>query len=61
MPVRIPASIESQAIVDAIHTDKKRIGEKLHFIMPVRIGKVVEFTGIDYGEFSKVLKSLGAG
>jgi hypothetical protein len=29
--------------------------------MPVRIGKVIEFTGIDHGEFSKVLKSLGAG
>ncbi|HIJ77591.1 MAG TPA: 3-dehydroquinate synthase [Deltaproteobacteria bacterium] len=61
MPVRIPASIESQAIVDAIHTDKKRIGEKLHFIMPVRIGEVIESTGINYGEFSKILKSLGAG
>jgi 3-dehydroquinate synthase len=61
MPVRIPASIGSQEIVDAIQTDKKRIGEKLHFIMPVRIGKVIEFTGINHGEFSKVLKSLGAG
>ncbi|MGA2937638.1 MAG: 3-dehydroquinate synthase [Syntrophobacteraceae bacterium] len=61
MPVRIPASIGSQAIVDAIHSDKKRIGEKLHFIMPVRIGKVIEFTGIDQGELGKVLKSLGAG
>ena len=61
MPVRIPASIESRAIVDAIHADKKRIGEKLHFIMPVRIGKVIEFTDIDDGEFTRVLKSLGAG
>lgn len=61
MPIRIPASIESRAIIDAIHTDKKRIGEKLHFIMPVRIGKVIEFTDIDHGEFTKVLKSLGAG
>jgi 3-dehydroquinate synthase len=60
MPVRIPASISSQDIVDAIRADKKRIGEKLHFIMPVRIGKVVEFTDIDNEEFRKVLKSLGA-
>ena len=58
MPVRIPASIESQAIIDAIRTDKKRIGEKLHFILPVRIGKVIEFTEIDNGEFIKVLKDL---
>ncbi len=61
MPTRIPASIETGAIIDAIQTDKKRIGEKLHFIMPVRIGKVIEFTDIDYGEFGKVLKSLGVG
>ena len=61
MPVRIPASIDSQAIMDAIRTDKKRIGEKLHFILPVRIGKVIEYTSIDSGAFSKILKSLGAG
>ena len=52
MPARIPASIESQAIIDTIRTDKKRIGEKLHFIMPVRIGKVIEVTDIDNGNSS---------
>ncbi len=61
MPVRIPASIESRAIIDTIRTDKKRIGEKLHFIMPVRIGKVIELTDIDSDELAGVLKSLGAG
>jgi 3-dehydroquinate synthase len=61
MPLRIPASIESQAIVDTIRSDKKRIGDKLHFIMPVRIGKVIEVTDIDSGEFTAILKSLGAG
>jgi 3-dehydroquinate synthase len=61
MPMRIPVSIGARAILDAIHADKKRIGEKLHFILPVRIGKVIEFTDIDNGEFTAVLKSLGAG
>ncbi len=61
MPVRIAASTESQSIIDAIQTDKKRIGEKLHFIMPVRIGKVIEVTDIDQGELNRALKSLGAG
>ena len=60
MPVRIPVSIESQSIIDAIQTDKKRIGEKLHFIMPVGIGKVIEVTDIDQGELNRALKSLGA-
>ena len=61
MPVRIPASIQSQAIIDTIQTDKKRIGEKLHFILPVYIGKVSEVTDIEDLEFTGVLKSLGAG
>jgi 3-dehydroquinate synthase len=61
MPTRIPSSIESQAIIEVMQADKKRIGEKLHFIIPVRIGKVIQFTGIDHGEFTDVLKSLGAG
>ncbi|MHC1729724.1 MAG: 3-dehydroquinate synthase [Syntrophobacteraceae bacterium] len=61
MPVRIPAPLESRAIIEAIQADKKRVGDKLHFILPVRIGKVVEFTDINYGEFDSVLKYLGAG
>ena len=58
MPTRIPASIDSEAIVEAIRTDKKRIGEKLHFIIPIRIGKVIQFTDMDRGEFVEVLKTL---
>lgn len=61
MPKRIPGSLESRAIIDAIRADKKRVGEKLHFILPVRIGKVIEFTDIDYDEFDSVLRQLGAG
>jgi 3-dehydroquinate synthase len=58
LPTRIPASIEAEAIVEAIQTDKKRIGGKLHFIIPVRIGEVIQFTGVDRGEFTEVLESL---
>ena len=60
MPARIPASIEAESIIEAIQADKKRIGEKLHFILPVRIGEVMEYTDIDYEKFKKVLRSLGA-
>lgn len=61
MPVRIPANLEAEAIVETIRSDKKRVGDKLHFILPVRIGKVIEFTDIDYEEFKLVLRALGAG
>jgi 3-dehydroquinate synthase len=60
MPVRIPASIGAESIIQAIQADKKRIGEKLHFILPVRIGEVVEYTDVDYDTFKKVLCALGA-
>ena len=60
MPVRIPPSIGAETVIEAIQSDKKRIGEKLHFILPVRIGEVIEYTDIDYEKFRKVLRSLGA-
>lgn len=61
MPVRVPVSLQAETIVETIRADKKRIGDKLHFILPVRIGKVIEHTDIDYGEFKRVLQTLGAG
>lgn len=60
MPTRIPASIRSRDILEAVRADKKRIGNKLHFIIPVRIGKVIECTEIDDVQFDQALKSLGA-
>ncbi len=60
LPVRIPAEIEPEAIVDAIQADKKRIGERIHFILPVRIGEVMEYTDIDYGQFREILAALRA-
>jgi len=60
MPTRIPSHIRADAIIETIRADKKRIGDKLHFILPVRIGEVIEHTDIDYDEFKDVLTSLGA-
>ncbi len=58
MPVRVPADIRPEAVIDAIRADKKRIGDRLHFILPVRIGEVVERTDIDYDELRDVLAHL---
>lgn len=60
MPVTIPRSIDPAAIIEAIRADKKRIGEKLHFILPLRIGKVMEYTEIDKDEFMDVLDTMRA-
>ncbi len=58
MPVTIPRSIEPADIIAAIQADKKRIGDKLHFILPVHIGKVMEYTEIDNDEFLDVLEMM---
>lgn len=58
MPIAVPAPIEAEAVIDAIRMDKKRVGKKLHFILPVRIGEVMEYTDIDYSEFKVVLNAL---
>ena len=39
LPTKIPAQYSSAAIKRAIFADKKNIGGKLHFALPVRIGK----------------------
>ncbi len=58
MPLHVPADIDPEDVIDAIRADKKRIGDKLHFILPVRIGEVVEYTDIDYDELTDVLVDL---
>jgi len=45
LPVEIPANLDRAAIRQAIGLDKKRAGEKVGFVLPVRIGEVV--TGVD--------------
>ena len=60
LPVKIPQSFDPEDVIAAIEMDKKRIGEKLHFILPVRIGEVVEFDALDRRDLTRVLKELRA-
>lgn len=41
LPTRVPATIQTGAILDAMTTDKKRVRESLRFILPRALGDVV--------------------
>ena len=49
LPVRIPAGFSPEAVLTAMQTDKKYIGGRLHFILPVRIGEVVDCQDLECG------------
>jgi len=41
LPSRIPANLEASAILDAMKSDKKVVGGRQRFVLPVAIGKTV--------------------
>ena len=49
LPVRIPRGFPPEAVVGAMQTDKKHIRGRLHFILPVRIGEVVDYQELRRG------------
>lgn len=58
LPVRIPASFSPEALLEAMQTDKKHIGGRLHFILPVRIGEVVDCQDLSAARIGEALKLL---
>ena len=61
LPVKIPRSFDPDAVMGALEADKKRIGKKLHFILPVRIGEVVDYDGLDRRDLRRILDELKSG
>ena len=41
LPVKLPAGITPRALSTVLKNDKKSIGGKVNFVLPVRIGEVV--------------------
>jgi 3-dehydroquinate synthase len=58
LPVRIPACFSPEALMGAMQTDKKHIGGRLHFILPVRIGEVVDYQDLNAARMGDILKLL---
>lgn len=61
LPVHLPDEVDPGAVVDALMTDKKRIQSRLHFILPVSIGKVRECSDLDLNLLKDVLSSMRGG
>jgi 3-dehydroquinate synthetase len=47
LPVEIPPGLKQDSILQAIGADKKRMGGKVRFALPVKIGEVKEGMVID--------------
>lgn len=58
LPVRIPKALSPDDLVSATMADKKLIGGRLHFVLPLGIGTVTEETGITSRELKEVLADL---
>jgi len=59
LPVAIPSRYSPEALVDALKTDKKRLGRTLHFILPVRPGQVLDYPDPDLDRLKQVLRKVG--
>lgn len=58
LPVRIPGEISTDAMLDAMLTDKKRINGRLRFILPRELGDVVIVDEIAREEVASVMDGL---
>lgn len=58
LPVRIPEKYPAEALLTALKTDKKWESGTLHFILPVRIGEVMDYDRLDMEELRRVMHSL---
>ena len=58
LPVRIPASLEWNDVLQALRRDKKRRGQKYTFVLPVDVGEVRLVQLADYGCLEDVFRSL---
>jgi len=58
LPVRIPAGFTPEAVLAAMQTDKKHMRGKLHFVLPVRIGGVIDYQDIGLGQLGEIIGLL---
>jgi 3-dehydroquinate synthase len=55
LPVRIPAGYTADALIAALKTDKKWESDSLHFILPVKIGGVVDYDRLDMEQLKQAI------
>lgn len=58
LPVRLTEGFAPRAVMEAMHSDKKRLGDALHFILPEGIGNAVDVVNPDPDLLESVLQNL---
>lgn len=58
LPVVLPKAFSPDDILSALKTDKKIIKGTLHFILPIRIGEVIDVDDLDMGAMREVIAGL---
>ncbi len=56
LPTRIPETIESRSILEAFYADKKKVGERLTFVVPKKPGEVHFYEAFDLSRIEEVIK-----
>ena len=60
LPTRIPRTFRPDDLLAAMKADKKRIGSAIHFILPVRIGRVEDLSDLDPAELKAAIIAVTA-
>ncbi len=60
LPTNIPAGLETDAILKAMTTDKKKTAGEVKFVLPQRVGEVSYGHGVDLKLVSEVIESIRA-
>ncbi len=58
LPTRVPSGLSPDAIFDAMQTDKKRVNDRLRFVLPRDIGDVVVVDDVEREQVHAVLKEV---
>lgn len=56
LPTRVPKEMTTEQIIDAMQTDKKRIGVRLRFILPRALGDLVIVDDVSRADVSAVIE-----
>ncbi len=61
LPNRIPKTLPPQSILDAMSQDKKRLGQSLRLVLPVKVGRVFVAEDIDNRDIYATLEAMSSG
>jgi len=61
LPTRLPTTIDTDQLLDAMRVDKKRLGGKLRLVLPLGLGRADVFEDVDDATLRDAWRSIGAG